>query len=159
MKRYRMETVVGLFVMIGLICLGYMAVKLGNVSLFSGDRMELFARFSSVTGLRVNSPINVFGIEVGVVSDLSIDQDRQMALAKLKLRKDIHIYDDASAVIKTAGLIGDKYIEIDPGGAGHLLKSGDWILQTSSPPDISDIIGKYAFGDLGGKPGGKDAAK
>jgi phospholipid/cholesterol/gamma-HCH transport system substrate-binding protein len=148
MKRYRMETIVGLFVMIGLACLGYMAVKLGNVSLFS-----------SVAGLRVDSPVNIFGIEVGVVSDLSIDQDRQMALAKMKLRKDIHIYDDASAVIKTAGLIGDKYIEIDPGGAGHLLKSGGWILQTSSPPDISDIIGKYAFGNLGGNPEGKNGEK
>ena len=75
-----------------------------------------------------------------------------MAVVKMKLRKDLKIYDDGSASIKTSGLIGDKYVKIDPGGGGNLLKSGGWITDTSAPVDIGDIISKLAFGNLAKNP-------
>jgi phospholipid/cholesterol/gamma-HCH transport system substrate-binding protein len=59
------------------------------------------------------------------------------------------VYDDAIASIKTSGLIGDRYVSLDAGGSGSILKPGGVILQTESPPDLSDLIGKYAFGDIG----------
>jgi phospholipid/cholesterol/gamma-HCH transport system substrate-binding protein len=149
MKRYSLESVVGIFVVMGLISVGYMTVKLGKVSLFGNDYYTLYARFSSVSGLRVNSPVEVNGIEVGMVSGLRIDQEKQMAIVELKIKRGIRIYDDASATIKTSGLIGDKFIKIDPGGAGDLLKPGDTITETSSPVDIEDLISKYLFGDIG----------
>jgi phospholipid/cholesterol/gamma-HCH transport system substrate-binding protein len=66
-----------------------------------------------------------------------------------KINKDIQIYDDAIASIKTEGLIGDKFVSIDPGGGGDLLKNGDVITDTESPTDIMDLVSKYAFGDVG----------
>lgn len=148
MKKYRVETVVGLFGVIGLVCVGYLTVNLGKVSLLGDDRYSLYARFSSVSGLKVGNTVEVHGIEVGRVERLVIDQEKQMALVEMKLRKDIKVYDDGSASVKTSGLIGDKFIQIEPGGGGELLKPGSTITETSAPLDIEELIGKYAFGDI-----------
>jgi phospholipid/cholesterol/gamma-HCH transport system substrate-binding protein len=148
MKKYSMESVVGIFVVIGLLCVGYMTIKLGKVSLFSDDYYVLYARFGSVSGLRVDSPVEMNGIEAGRVDLLSMDQEKQAALVAVKIKKGVKVYDDAIASIKTAGLIGDKFIKIDPGGSGELLKPGGTIIDTASPLDIEELIGKYAFGDV-----------
>ena len=147
MKKYSMETAVGIFVVFGLLCVGYMTVKLGKVSLFGEDTYPLQARFASVSGLRVGSAVEIFGIQTGSVTSLGIDAERQMGIVGMKINKDAKVYDDAAATIKTSGLIGDKYVKIDPGGAGEPLKPGGTIAQTSVPADIEDLIGKYAFGD------------
>jgi len=152
MKKYSMETAVGVFVLIGLICIGYMTVKLGKVSLFGEDTYPLYARFATVSGLRAGSAVEIYGIEVGSITSLGIDAERQMGLVAMKINKGIKIYDDAAATIKTAGLIGDKLVKIDPGGSGELLKPGGTITQTTVPSDIEDLIGKYAFGDVKKEP-------
>ena len=148
MKKYLIETVVGIFVVIGLICVAYMTIKLGKVSLLGDNYYSLYANFSSVSGLRIGNPIEIDGIEVGRVENLIFDQEKQAAVAELKIRKDIKVYDDAGASIKTAGLIGDKFINIDPGGGGQILKPGGIISETNAPIDIEELIGKYAFGDI-----------
>lgn len=148
MKKYSMETVVGVFVLVGIICVAYMTVKLGKVSFFGDSYYSLYAEFTSVSGLRVGNPVEVGGIEVGRVAKMNIDQQKQMAVVELKINKGIKVYDDASAAIKTAGLIGDKFVKVDPGGGGNLLKPGGRISETAAPLDIEDMIGKYAFGDV-----------
>jgi phospholipid/cholesterol/gamma-HCH transport system substrate-binding protein len=153
-----METVVGIFLVIGLILVGYMTVKLGHVSLFGDDSYRLTARFTSITGMRVGSPVYMLGIEVGRVDGLAMDQKSQRAAVSLRIKKGIDIYDDAIASIKTEGLIGDKYLSIDPGGGGNLLKPGGVITETQPPVDIADVIGKYAFGEVK-KPGGGSEKK
>ena len=152
MKKYSIETTVGLFVLVGLICVGYMTVKLGKISLFGRDTYQLYARFASVDGLRSGSSIEVYGMQVGTVDSLDIDQTKQMGIVGMKINRDVKVYDDASATIKTSGLIGDKYVKIDPGGAGELLKPGSFVTQTSIPADIEDLIGKYAFGSASSGP-------
>ncbi|MBA4416893.1 MAG: outer membrane lipid asymmetry maintenance protein MlaD [Syntrophus sp. (in: bacteria)] len=148
MKKYSIETTVGIFVVIGLICVAYMTVKLGKVSLFEEDTYLLSARFTSVSALRVGGTVEIYGIEVGKVANLTIDADRQMAEVGMRINKGVKVYDDGAATIKSAGLIGDKYVKIDPGGAGEVLKPRGVITQTSVPADIEDLIGKYAFGDV-----------
>ena len=148
MKKYSLETIVGIFVVIGLLCIGYMTIKFGKISMFGGDYYILYARFSSVSGLRVDSPVEIEGIEVGRVEQMNIDQDKQMAVVKLKIEKGIKVYEDAIASIKTSGLIGDKFIKIDPGGGADILKPGGTITETSSPIDVEDLISKYIFGDI-----------
>ena len=148
MKRYSTETLVGIFVLIGLLCVAYMTVKLGKVPLWGDDYNTFYARFGSVSGLRVGSPIEVYGIEAGRVEELTIDPEKQVALVELKIKKGLKVYDDATAAIKTAGLIGDKFIKIEPGGGGDLLKPGGTITETTSPTDLEDLISKYAFGDV-----------
>ncbi|HYA11472.1 MAG TPA: outer membrane lipid asymmetry maintenance protein MlaD [Thermodesulfovibrionales bacterium] len=148
MKKYSMETTVGIFVVIGLLCIGYMTVKLGEVSLFGDNTYTLHARFTSVSGLRVGNPVEMLGLEVGRVERLTIDQEQQMALVEMKIKKGVKVYDDAIASVKTSGLIGDKYIQIDPGGSNELLKPGGTIKETASPLDIEELISKYAFGNV-----------
>lgn len=148
MKKYSNETIAGIFVVIGLLCLGYMTVQLGNVSIFGDDSYSLYARFTSVSGLRVGNPVEMLGMEIGKVSSFKMDQEEQLAMVELKIDNGIDIYDDAIASIKTAGLIGDKYVSIDAGGGGDLLKQGDTIIETEAPADIGDLISKYAFGDV-----------
>lgn len=148
MKKYTHETVVGVFVILGLAAVGYMVVKLGNVSFLGEDSYPLYAEFNSVSGLRVDNPVEVFGMEVGRVAGFRMDQGGQMVVVELRIRKDIKVHDDAIAAIKTAGLIGDKYVSIDPGGADEVLKPGDTIIDTQSPIDIGEVIGKYAFGQV-----------
>jgi phospholipid/cholesterol/gamma-HCH transport system substrate-binding protein len=149
MKKYAMETAVGIFVVIGLFCIGYMTVKLGNVGLLGDDSYSLFARFTSVSGLRTGSAIQMLGIEIGRVDKLTMDQENQMALVEFRINKGIKVYDDAIASIKTEGLIGDRYVSIDPGGGtDELLQPGGTITETESPTDIQELISKYAFGDV-----------
>ena len=149
MKKYSKETVVGIFVVIGLICIGYMTVKLGNVGFVGDNSYSLFANFNTVTGLRQGNPINMLGLEIGKVEKFTLDQDNEQVKVEFKINKGIEIYDDAIASIKTEGLIGDKYVAIDPGGGGDLLANGDTITDTNSPTDIMDLVSKYAFGDVG----------
>ena len=148
MKKYSNETIAGIFVVIGLICLGYMTVQLGDVSIFGDDSYSLYAKFTSVSGLRTGNPVEMLGMEIGKVSGFTMDQEEQLAVVELKIKKGINVYDDAIASIKTAGLIGDKYVSIDAGGGGDLLEPGDTIIETEAPADIGDLISKYAFGDV-----------
>jgi phospholipid/cholesterol/gamma-HCH transport system substrate-binding protein len=148
MKKYSLETTVGIFIVIGLLCIGYMTIKFGKIRMFGGDYYILYARFTSVSGLRVDSPVEMGGIEIGRVEQLNVDQDKQMSVVKLRIEKGIKVYEDAVASIKTSGLIGDKLIKIDPGGGGDVLKPGGTITETNAALDIEELIGKYAFGDL-----------
>jgi len=134
MKKYLMETTVGIFVVFGLLCIAYMSVKLGHVSLLGDNSYSVFARFTSISGLRVGNPVNMLGLEIGRVERLSMDQADQKAIVEMRVKKD--------------GLIGDKYVSIDPGGAGTPLEPGGTITETQPAIDIAELIGKYAFGEV-----------
>ena len=148
MKKYAMETLAGLFVVIGLVCIAYMTVKLGHVSFLGEDTYPLYAKFSNVNGLRLGSPVDMMGIEIGRVEQIILDQKAQMAVVGMGVKKGVQVYGDAIASIKTEGLIGDKYINIDPGGAEKPLNPGGTIIQTQAAVDIGDLIGKYVFGGV-----------
>ena len=148
MQKYTMETTVGVFLVIGLLLIGYMTVKLGHVSILGDNAYSLSARFTSVTGLRAGSPVYMLGLDVGRVERLAMDQKDQKATVEIRIQKGIKIYDDAIASIKTEGLIGDKYLSIDPGGGGAVLKPGGTITETLPAVDITELIGKYAFGEV-----------
>jgi phospholipid/cholesterol/gamma-HCH transport system substrate-binding protein len=148
MQKYSKETVVGAFVLIGLACIGYMTIQLGDLGLFEDDTYSLTARFTRVTGLRSGSVVNMLGLEVGRVGKMTMDQDKQLAVVELRIRKGVRVYEDAIASIRTEGLIGDRYVSIDAGGSGSELKPGDSITETEAPADIMDMVSKYAFGDV-----------
>ncbi len=143
-----METIVGIFVVFGLLCVGYMTVKLGKVNLFGDNSYSLMAKFTTVAGLRKGSPVNILGIDVGRVEKITMDQENLRAVVEMRIKNDIKIYDDAIASIKTEGLIGDKYLSIDPGGGGDLLKPNGVITDTQAAVDVEQLISKYAFGEL-----------
>jgi phospholipid/cholesterol/gamma-HCH transport system substrate-binding protein len=146
MQKFKMETTVGIFVVCGLLAVGYMTANLGHFSLLGDDSYSLSAPFTSASGLRAGSPVIMLGIEIGKVHKLTMDQKNQMVRVEIRVKNGIQVYDDAIAAIKTEGLIGDKYLSISPGGGGTLLKPGGIITQTQPPADFLDLLGKYVFG-------------
>lgn len=148
MKKYSMETTVGIFVVICLLSVAYLTLKLGEVSFLGDNSYSVFAKFTSVSGLKVGSPVEMLGIEIGRVAGFTMDQKDQVAVAELKVGNEVKIYDDAIASIKSAGLLGDKYVNIDAGGGGDLLEPGGIISETEPPVDFMELISKYAFGDV-----------
>lgn len=148
MKKYSMETTVGIFVVITLFCVAYLTLKLGDVSFLGDNSYSVFAKFTSVSGLKVGSPVEMLGMEIGRVAGFTMDQKDQVAVAELKVGNEVKIYDDAIASIKSAGLLGDKYVNIDAGGGGDLLEPGGIISETEPPVDFMELISKYAFGDV-----------
>lgn len=151
MTKNSVSWAVAIFLITGLFCVGYMTVKLGKVPL-GKKSYTVYARFPSVAELKPGSIVSVYGIEVGRVAALTIEPKRQMVLVRMEILKGTTLYDDASATLKTFGVIGDKYVKIDPGGSGEALKTGGTITETSVPADVEDLISKFAFGDAKKKP-------
>jgi phospholipid/cholesterol/gamma-HCH transport system substrate-binding protein len=148
MSKFSLEATVGIFVVIGLICVAYMTLTLGKLNFWGGKYYNLKARFTSISGLKTGSDVEMLGIHIGQVKDVTMDQENQTAIVEMNILRDIKIYGDAIASIKTSGLIGDKYIKIDAGGAEDLLKPGRMIVDTEPPIDIEDLISKYVFGSV-----------
>ena len=147
MKKTSVETAVGVFVLIGLICVAYLTIKLGKMEWFGDDYYTLEARFNSVSGLKAGAVVDMAGVEIGQVADIHLDNQKQVAIVRLKIKKGVMLTDDVIASVKTSGLIGDKYIRLTPGGSDRILKSGDMIIDTESALDIEELVSKYVFGD------------
>ena len=148
MKKSSVELGVGIFVLIGIICVGYLTIRLGKMEFFKEEHYFLNARFQSVSGLKPGANIEIAGVTVGQVDSISLDPEQHVAMVQLKIIKEVVLTDDVIASVKTAGLIGDKYIKLSPGGSEEILKPGDTILETESALDIEELISKYAFGDV-----------
>jgi phospholipid/cholesterol/gamma-HCH transport system substrate-binding protein len=139
---------VGIFVIMGLLAVVYMNVKLGNVQLFSDKYYEIKANFTDISGLKVNAPVQMFGVDIGFVSKIGLNQKKGVASVTMMLLKEVQLTDDAIAAIKTNGLIGDKYVKIAPGGVGDPVKPGDTLFNTQPAVDLEDLISKFAFGSV-----------
>ena len=147
---YKMsEVVVGLFVLVGIICLGYLAIKLGKLEILGDSGYSLYADFPTVAGLKRGDSVEIAGVKVGRVESLGLADDR----ARLTLRVDdgVKVQEDAIASVRARGLIGDKFVLISPGGSDKIIPPGGRIRETESPPDIPDLIGKLVGGDLTSK--------
>mgnify|MGYP001100261767 CR=1 FL=1 len=147
MKKISIETAVGVFVLIGLISVAYLTIKLGKMEWFGDNYYLVDARFDSVSGLKSGAQVDMAGVEIGQVADIRLDNERQVAIVRMKIEKDVTLTDDVIASVKTSGLIGDKYIQMTPGGSDRILKAGDTIIETESALDIEALVSKYVFGD------------
>jgi len=147
MKKYSMEFIVGIFVLIGLCCMGYLTIKLGKMEVFGNDGYTVTASFSSVAGLKTGASVEIAGVPVGKVTGIDLSK-AYAARVSLLIDKDIELSDDCIASVKTSGLIGDKYISISLGGSSEMLASGGEITETESAVDIESLISKYVFGDV-----------
>lgn len=146
MERGKLELVVGIFVVVGLVCLGYLAVKLGKLELIGGNYYELQAEFSSASGLKNGASVEIAGVEVGRVKDISLKDDH--AQVSLAIQDAITVYDDAIASIKTRGIIGEKFMDLSPGGAGERLKNSEMIIDTESGIDLEQVISQFIHGTV-----------
>ena len=142
------ESAVGFFVVIGLLCVAYLTVKLGRMEILGDDGYTLNAQFTSVSGLRAGAEVEIAGVRVGRVASIALDTKHPMANITLRINKGVQVFDDAIASIKTSGLIGDKYVNLSPGGGGEKLDNGGTISDTEPDVDLINLISKYVFGKV-----------
>ena len=155
MNHTRTEIIVGLFVLIGVACLGYLAIKLGKLDVFGATGYSVIADFPSVAGLKVGDPVEIAGVKVGRVDSLALSEDDR-ARTQLRLNDGVKLQEDVIASVRARGLIGDKFVLLTPGASDKIIPPGGKIRETESPPDIPDLIGKIVGGDLTSQPEKKD---
>jgi phospholipid/cholesterol/gamma-HCH transport system substrate-binding protein len=140
------ELAVGVFLLIGIFSLIYISVKLGKLEVLGREGYTLYASFENAGGLKSGASVEIAGVKIGTVE--SVKLNNYQALVGLTIAKNVKIQDDSIASIKTAGLIGEKYVEITPGASDKILRNGGTIRETESAIDIEDLIAKYAFGKV-----------
>ncbi|MBU0973679.1 MAG: outer membrane lipid asymmetry maintenance protein MlaD [Proteobacteria bacterium] len=145
MDKRKIEFYVGMFVIAGVICIGYLVISIGEFRYFSQDRYSVYGYFSSVSGLKDGARVEIAGVEIGNVSGISIDRERLLAKVVFSIDREIELSEDSIASVKTSGIIGQKYIDISPGGADDILGDGDRIDNTESSLNIESLVRKFIF--------------
>jgi len=146
MRKANLEVVVGVFVLLGLACLAYLAVHLGKMEIY-GEGYNIYANFDNASGLKTGAAVEVAGVEVGRVAAIQITPQYQ-ARVSMKLHTGVKIHDDAIASIRTKGIIGDKFVKLSPGNSEKIVPPGGTIIDTESGIDLEEVIGSYIHGKV-----------
>ncbi len=146
MKKIDLELSVGLFIIAGIICLGYLSIKLGKMEVLGSKGYEVYAIFSNSGGLKTGASVVIAGVDVGRVKSITLEDYQARVI--LNLPENVNIQEDAIASIKTRGLIGEKYIEITPGGSEKLIPPGGRIRETQPAVDLEELISNFVFGKI-----------
>ena len=148
MGNTRLEILVGIFLIVGFLALGWLALQLGEVPwLTESNSYMVHAEFNNISGVRAGADIQIAGVTVGKVRHLSLNKDRQ-AVVGMQIDRGVSIPVDSMASVKSQGIIGDKYIQISLGGDESLYKPGETIVDTESAVDLESLISKFAFGQV-----------
>ena len=146
MEKTKLEFIVGVFVLVGIVCLGYLSIKLGKLELIGGNVYEVIAQFNTASGLKAGSSVEIAGVEVGRVRAITLNEDRAAVI--LAVDNKVKLYTDTIASIKTRGIIGEKFLALSPGGGGDPLKPGDTIRDTESGLDLEELVSQYVHGNV-----------
>lgn len=147
MNKKSTEIFVGLFVVLGLLALLFLALKAANLGSFAGggDTYTLQARFDNIGGLKSRAPVRSAGVNVGRVTSVTLDAQTYQGLVTMEINKGVNFPKDSSAKIQTAGLLGDQYVGLEPGGDEKPLAAGDVITQTQSAVVLENLIGQFLY--------------
>jgi phospholipid/cholesterol/gamma-HCH transport system substrate-binding protein len=146
MSKRGIETLVGLFVLLGILALTFIALKAANLASFGHrDGYVLQARFDNIGGLKVRAPVRSSGVPVGRVTAIRLDSKSFQGLVTMEIDRDLQFPRDSSAKIQTAGLLGDQYVGLEAGGDDKNLSAGDIITQTQSAVVLENLIGQFLF--------------
>lgn len=146
MAKRNIEILVGLFVLLGMAALVFVALKAANLASFSnGETYSLTARFDNIGGLKPRAPVRSAGVVVGRVKSIALDPKTFQGVVTLDLQRSYAFPKDSSAKILTAGLLGDQYIGLEPGGDEKNLVAGDTIKQTQSAVVLENLISQFLF--------------
>lgn len=140
------DFVVGLFVLAGIAALGYLSISLGGLS-YDGDRgFVVVGVFDDIGGLSRRSPVKIAGVKIGQVRSITLDDDLRAEVA-LDLDPAVELPIDSSAAIRTAGLLGDQFIQLEPGAEDQLLAPGEYFTYTESALSLDKLVGRLVHGD------------
>jgi len=147
MKTSQVEFSVGCFVLAGVLGIGWLAVKAGAGVLGGPATYSVTARFANSGGLTPGSNVSIAGVQVGSVEAVSLTKDFA-AIVKMRVRHDVALPTDTQASIKTAGLLGDRYVALAPGAEEATISAGGTISDTESAIDIESLISRFVFGSV-----------
>lgn len=147
MNKKSTEILVGLFVVLGALALLFLALKAANLTTFGngGATYVLQARFDNIGGLKPRAPVRSAGVNVGRITSITLDTQTYQGVVTLEIKEGVNFPRDSSAKILTAGLLGDQYIGIEPGGDEKNLAGGDVITQTQSAVVLENLISQFLF--------------
>ena len=146
MKRFDVEVMVGIFVLIGVLSLTFLSIRLGKKDVITRGGYDLYAKLSNTGGLEKGSIIEIAGVEVGRVRQITLDN--YQAKLVLNMRSGIKIQEDVILSVKTKGLMGEKYISLSAGGSDRMLAPGEYIRETEAPIDLEELLAKYIYGKV-----------
>jgi phospholipid/cholesterol/gamma-HCH transport system substrate-binding protein len=146
MKRFDLELGVGLFVLAGILSLAYLSFRLGDLELFGEKGYEVSAIFADSGGIRSGAGVAIAGVQVGKVQQVVLDDYQARIVMTFPI--DVKLPKDSIAAIKTRGVIGEKFIEIMPGGDEEMIGEGGKIAETQPAIDVEELISSYVFGKL-----------
>ncbi len=148
MRSSGLEIFVGIFLVIGFLAFGWLALQLGEVPWLTGVKSyTLNAEFDNISGVKSGADIQIAGVNVGTVRELQLSEDG-FAVISMQLDREVKIPADSIASVKSKGIIGDKFIQITLGGDEDYYKPGDVIVDTESSVDLESLISKFAFGQV-----------
>ncbi len=146
MNKKSIEVMVGLFVLLGMVSMVFLALKAANLASFgSGDTYTLVARFDNIGGLKARAPVRSAGVTIGRVSSITLDPKTYQGVAQLEINREVQFPRDSSARILTSGLLGDQYIGLEAGGDEKNFVSGEVIAQTQSAVVLESLISQFLF--------------
>ena len=146
MTREKTDFWVGLFVLLGIVALAFLALRAGNLSSFSfAPTYQVTAQFDNLGGLKVRAPVKSSGVVVGRVSSISFDNEQFRAVVTLDMEEKFQFPTDTSASILTSGLLGEQYIGLTPGGEEKMLAQGNTIQYTQSAVVLEELISKFLY--------------
>ncbi len=146
MGKKSVETLVGIFVLLGFVGLVFLALKAANLGSFSGgDTYTVTAYFDNIGALKVRAPVRSAGVTVGRVSAIRLDPKLYQGVVQLSIQHDVQFPTDSSLRILTSGLLGDQYVGVEPGAAEKMWVAGDTIKQTQSAVVLESLISQFLF--------------
>lgn len=144
MKRKGIETLVGLFVLLGIVALVFLALRAANLGSFnSGSTYTVSAKFQNIGGLKARAPVRSAGVKVGMVTRIGLDPTTYEGVVTMQILQDYRFPKDTAAKILTSGLLGDQYIGLEPGPAEEMVAEGGRFTQTQSAVVLENLIGQF----------------
>tara|TARA_B100001245_G_C22860955_1_gene413984 strand:- start:166 stop:618 length:453 start_codon:yes stop_codon:yes gene_type:complete len=144
-EKQHTEILVGIFILVGIITITFLALRMGDFGLLNNTQYIIKAEFTSASGLKKGAHVEMAGVSVGKVKNIIFNPETYLAEVYIAIENNIKIPEDSTASIRTAGIIGDKFLKISPGGSEIIIEKNMSIVETEPSINLEELISKYIF--------------
>ena len=144
-EKQHTEILVGIFILIGIITITFLALRMGDFGLLNNTQYIIKAEFTSASGLKKGAHVEMAGVSVGKVKNIIFNPETYLAEVFIAIENNIKVPEDSTASIRTAGIIGDKFLKISPGGSEIIIEKNMSIVETEPSINLEELISKYIF--------------
>ena len=144
-EKQHTEILVGIFILVGIITITFLALRMGDFGLLNNTQYIIKAEFTSASGLKKGAHVEMAGVSVGKVKNIIFNPETYLAEVYIAIENNIKVPEDSTASIRTAGIIGDKFLKISPGGSEIIIEKNMSIVETEPSINLEELISKYIF--------------